>query len=54
MLPQGKTPIETFADGLAVVEILMGLYRSAEIGETVCFPAAEPEDFMPPVARTGA
>jgi len=48
---KGETPLETFEDGLAVVEILMGLYRSAEIGETVRFPAAELEDYVPVVAR---
>lgn len=48
---KGETPVETFHDGLAVVEILMGLYRSAEIGETVRFPAAELENYVPPVAR---
>ncbi|MCG5480285.1 MAG: Gfo/Idh/MocA family oxidoreductase [Ensifer alkalisoli] len=47
-------PIETFEDGLAVVEILMGLYRSAEIGATLHFPAAELENYVPLVARTGA
>ena len=47
----GETPLETFEDGLAVVEMLMGLYRSAEIGETVHFPAPELEDYVPPVAR---
>jgi predicted dehydrogenase len=50
---KGEKPLETFADGLAVVEILMGLYRSAEIGETVHFPAPELEDFVPLVARRG-
>jgi len=48
---KGETPAETFHDGLAVVEILMGLYRSAEIGETVRFPAPELETYVPPVAR---
>lgn len=48
---KGETPIETFHDGLAVVEILMGLYRSAETGETVRFPAPELEDYVPAVAR---
>ena len=48
---KGLTPIETFHDGLAVVEMLMGLYRSAEIGQTVHFPAPELEDYVPPVAR---
>lgn len=47
----GKTPIETFHDGVAVTEILMALYRSAEIGETVYFKNADLEDYIPPVAR---
>jgi hypothetical protein len=51
---KGETPLETFHDGLAVVEILMGLYRSAEIGGTVRFPAPELEDYVPPVARARA
>jgi predicted dehydrogenase len=51
---KGETPLETFDDGLGVVEMLMGLYRSAEIGETVHFPAPELEDYVPPVARRSA
>jgi predicted dehydrogenase len=51
---KGEKPLETFEDGLAVVEILMGLYRSAETGETVHFPATDLEDYVPPVARQGA
>ena len=48
---KGVTPLETFEDGVAVVEILMGLYRSAEIGETVRFPTDNLDDYVPPVAR---
>ena len=48
---KGETPIETFHDGFAVVEMLMGLYRSAETGTTISFPAPELEDYVPPVAR---
>jgi predicted dehydrogenase len=44
-------PSETFADGVAVVEMLMALYRSAELGQTVYLPAPELEDYVPPVAR---
>ncbi|TWG93024.1 putative dehydrogenase [Mesorhizobium sp. J18] len=51
---KGETPLETFHDGLAVVEILMGLYRSAEIGQTIKFPAPELETYVPPVARRAA
>ena len=48
---KGETPMETFADGVAVVEMLMGLYLSAEKGEAVRFPAPELEDYVPVVAR---
>lgn len=51
---KGETPLETFHDGVAVVEMLIGLYRSAELGETVRFPAPDLEDYAPPVARVGA
>jgi predicted dehydrogenase len=49
----GKRPMETFDDGVAVMEILMALYRSAEIGQVVKLPAAELETYVPPVARGG-
>ncbi|SDR01383.1 Gfo/Idh/MocA family oxidoreductase [Pseudovibrio sp. Tun.PSC04-5.I4] len=51
---KGETPLETFEDGLAVVEILMGLYRSAEIGATVKFPIEDLTNYVPPVARVNA
>jgi predicted dehydrogenase len=47
----GQPPLETFADGVAVVEILMALYRSAELGRTVSLPDPELEEYVPPVAR---
>ena len=47
----GKRPMETFDDGVAVMELLMALYRSAEIGQVVKLPAAELETYVPPVAR---
>jgi predicted dehydrogenase len=50
---KGETPLETFEDGVAVIEILMALYRSAETGETVKFPVAGLDDYVPPVARHG-
>jgi len=49
---KGKKPLETFHDGVAVMEILMALYRSAELGQVVKVPCAELEDYVPPVART--
>ena len=46
-----RQPIETFEDGVAVAEMLMALYRSAEIGQVVTLPAPELETYVPPVAR---
>ncbi len=48
---KGIRPTETLEDGLAVVEILMALYRSAEIGQVVRFPITDLENYVPPVAR---
>lgn len=48
---KGIPPLETLDDGLAVVEILMALYRSAEIGQVVQFPVADLDKYVPPVAR---
>jgi predicted dehydrogenase len=46
-----RQPIETFHDGVAVAEMLMALYRSAEIGQVVTFPSPDLENYVPPVAR---
>ena len=46
-----QSPDETFADGVSVVEMLMALYRSAELGRTVMLPDPELETYVPPVAR---
>ena len=46
-----RMPEETFADGVAVVEMLMALYRSAELGRTISLPDPELEAYVPPVAR---
>jgi len=43
--------METLEDGLAVVEMLIALYRSAEIGQVVKFPLKGLEKYVPPVAR---
>jgi predicted dehydrogenase len=48
---KGEEPLETFRDGVAVVEILMALYRSAETGSTVLLPDEGLETYVPPVAR---
>jgi predicted dehydrogenase len=47
----GEEPLETFRDGVAVVEMLMALYRSAETGNTIHLPDEELETYIPPVAR---
>lgn len=48
---KGERPMETFHDGVAVMELLMALYRSAETGKTVQLPDPELETYVPPVAR---
>jgi predicted dehydrogenase len=48
---KGVRPMETLEDGLAVVEMLIALYRSAEIGKVVKFPLKGLEKYVPPVAR---
>jgi predicted dehydrogenase len=48
---RGHMPMETFADGVAVIEMLMALYRSAELGRVVEMPAPELETYVPVVAR---
>jgi predicted dehydrogenase len=48
---RGHAPSETFHDGVGVMEMLMGLYRSAELGRTVFFPDPELETYVPVVAR---
>ena len=47
----GISPAETFHDGVGVMEMLMGLYRSAELGQTVHFPDPQLERYVPLVAR---
>ena len=37
--------------GWPSMEVLMALYRSAEIGQVVKLPAPELETYVPPVAR---
>lgn len=47
----GVAPMETFHEGVGVVEMLMGLYRSAEPGRAVDFPDPELETYVPQVVR---
>jgi hypothetical protein len=47
---KGEPPLETFRDGVSVVEMLMALYRSAETGRTVRLPDDALETYVPPVA----
>ena len=47
----GLSAAESFHDGVGVMEMLMGLYRSAELGQTVHFPDPELEHYVPLVAR---
>jgi predicted dehydrogenase len=48
---KGERPDETFDDGVAVTELLMAAYKSAELGEAVTMAGAELDDFIPAVAR---
>ncbi|NTU83431.1 MAG: Gfo/Idh/MocA family oxidoreductase [Chloroflexales bacterium] len=47
----GRRPLETFHDGVAVVEMLMALYRSAELERTLYLADVDLEAYIPPVAR---
>jgi predicted dehydrogenase len=44
-------PAETFHDGVAVVEMLMALYKSAELGRTVILANEDLTDYVPVPAR---
>jgi predicted dehydrogenase len=48
-----RMPAESFVDGVGVAEMLMALYRSAELGKVVHLPSAELETYIPPTARPG-
>lgn len=47
----GRRPDETFSDGVAVAELLMAAYMSAEEGRSVDFPPPGLDTFVPAVAR---
>jgi len=50
----GRTPIETFEDGVEVTKMVMALYKSAETGQVVRLPDESLETYVPVPARTGA
>ena len=50
----GRTPVETFTDGVEVVKMVMALYKSAETGATVRLPDPSLETYVPVPARTEA
>jgi predicted dehydrogenase len=50
----GRTPIETFHDGVEVVKMVMALYKSAETGQVVQMPDESLETYVPVPARAGA
>jgi predicted dehydrogenase len=50
----GRTPIETFVDGVEVTKMVMALYKSAETGATVRLPDASLETYVPAPARAEA
>ena len=47
----GKRPEENFSDGVAVTELLMTAYMSAEQDKTIQFPPKYLDDFIPAVAK---
>jgi predicted dehydrogenase len=47
----GTVPRETFADGVAVVELIMALYKSAEEGRSLALPDAGLETYIPVAMR---
>jgi predicted dehydrogenase len=47
----GRRPDEHFGDGVAVTDLLMAAYMSAEQERTIAFPPADLSTFIPAVAR---
>ncbi|MDQ6690457.1 MAG: Gfo/Idh/MocA family oxidoreductase [Gemmatimonadota bacterium] len=48
---RGEKPMLTFDDGVEVVELLMAAYMSAQKGQTLDFPPAGLDSFVPEVAK---
>ena len=47
----GVRPRETFDDGVAVTELLMAAYKSAEEGRSIDLDGIDLDTFVPAVAR---
>jgi predicted dehydrogenase len=47
----GRTPIETFEDGVEVVRMVMALYKSAETGRVISLPDDDLDTYVPAPAR---
>jgi predicted dehydrogenase len=47
----GRVPLETFEDGVEVVRMIMGLYLSAELGQTIDLETADLDHYVPLPAR---
>jgi predicted dehydrogenase len=50
----GRTPLETFVDGVEVVRIIMALYKSAETGRVLDLETEDLESYVPAPARMPA
>ena len=50
-LLKGVRPKENFSDGVAITELLMTAYMSAEQGVTIKFPPPGLDQFVPMVAK---
>jgi predicted dehydrogenase len=48
---EGLTPQLTFADGVAVIELLMAFYKSAELGRSIVLPDDTLATYVPMAAR---
>jgi hypothetical protein len=47
----GKSPSETWKDGVSCLELIMACYMSSEKGRKIRFPPTGVEDYVPAPAR---
>ncbi len=47
----GRRPFSTLEEGMLITKLLMTCYMSAEQGQTLTFPPAGLEDFVPAVQK---